>query len=662
MAPANCPINLGIAYLAAGQDAAALGVLENVARALDTDVVLWLALALARRRTGEARGAASAVWSAFVLVPDDPDVAHLLLGELSLLLWGARAAMADGQIDRAEALLDHILLLNPADAAAMHDYGVVAYRRGNLECAVELFERALARRQTASGLCNLGAALADLGRRAAALAAYRRCMEAFPTHAPAYYNAACALAELGRLDEAESSYRRALEVNPDYADACNNLGHIVADLGRPAEAVAFFRRAVEIHPGYAKANSNLLFNLYYLPEVSGEEIAEESRKWGERHAPLAVVPPRHANDRDPERMLRVGYLSPDLRDHAANYFLEPVLEGHDRNRYAVFCYALGGIRDAVSERLRGLDLTWREVEHLDDAALAEQIRIDGIDILVDCAGHSRGNRLSMFSLEPAPVQLGNHLGMAGTLGVPAIRHFITDRHIAPEGTDAFFTESVVRLPGPFMPFRARADWPEVPPREDGPPVFACFAEPLRYSAPVLAAWGRMLDAVPGSRLLLKHPRFGNRQALAHYRRSLASLGKRVDFEDVGGGWNLHWPVYGRVSVILDSFPVTGATSTVIPLWMGVPVVSLAGHHPGQRFGVSMLSNANLSELVATTMDDYVRIAVELASNRAKLQRYRKTLRQILSCSPLMDEPGGVANLELAYRSLWQRWCGTRKDS
>ncbi|MBF0128938.1 MAG: tetratricopeptide repeat protein [Alphaproteobacteria bacterium] len=656
--PGSVPLrlHLGIARLAAERVGEALEVLERTLAGDDSEPVGWIALGAARRRSGDSRGSATALWNALRLLPDDPGVREVVDEACESLRSQARALALEGRFDEAEDLLDHALLLDPDDWGALHDQGVVALRRKDPFRAEELFRRSLARRIAPVALCNHGSALADLGRHAEALALYRRCVELFPDHGPAYYNTACSLGELGRPDEALAMYREAIRRNPNNAEAYNNLGNIEADLGRTADAVAHFRRAVELRPDYERANSNLVYNLYYLSDVTGEEIALESRLWGERHGRPPAAPAVHHNTPDPERRLRVGYLSPDFRDHAASYFMEPVLAHHDRDRFEVVCYAVGKQRDHVTERMKGYGPVWREVESLSDPALAALIRDDGIDILVDCAGHSHGNRLGMFALQPAPIQCGNHLGVPGTLGVPAIRHFLTDPFIAPEGTDAFFTERVIRLPRAFLPFRVRPEWPEVPPRQPGPPVLACFAEPLRFSPVLIAAWRRILDSVPESRLLLKHPRYANRQVTAHYRRLLASLGDRVDFEDIEGGWDRHWGVYGRVSVMLDSFPVTGATSTVIPLWMGVPVISTAGVHPGQRFGVSMLSNAGVPELIATDMDDYAARAAALLRDRDRLDRYRARLRGTLAASPLLDGPGRVAELESAYRRLWEDHC------
>ncbi|CAA7620158.1 glycosyltransferase family 41 protein [Magnetospirillum sp. SS-4] len=649
-------IRRGIALLMAGRNQEALAALDHAMALTESEPVGWLALTVARLRGGDWRGAASAAWFAVRLIPDDPDLAAAASEVFGGVRMVGQSLAAAGRYAEADDMFDHLLLLNPRDWGALHDQGVAAYRRGAFDVAADLLRRVVAESETPVALCNLGAALSDQGLAAEALTVYRRCIAAFPGHAPAYYNAGCSLAVSGRLAEAEAMHRKAIAIRPDYADAFNNLGNLQADLGRMPEAVESFRTAVRFKPDNVLAHSNLLYNMYYLPEVTGPQLATEARRWGETSGALGRPGVIHDNDRDPGRRLRIGYLSPDFRDHAASYFMEPVLEHHDRDAFEVTCYSLNKINDHVTERMRANGHGWRDVARLSDQALADLIRGDGIDILVDCAGHTHGNRLAMFALEPAPIQVGNHLGMAGTLGVPAIRHFVTDRHIAPEGTDDHFTETVVRLPNAFMPFRPREDWPEVSPRQPGPPLFAFFADPLRLSPMLVGMLRRILDGVPGARLLLKNSRYGNPQTVRHYRQMLAPLGDRFDFETIEGGWARQWPVYGRISVMLDGFPVTGATSTVIPLWMGVPVISLGGTHPGQRFGVSMLTNAGVPELIAATPDQYVDMAVDLACDGDRLERYRATLRATLAASPLLDCRGGTRDLEQAFRGLWRRWC------
>jgi predicted O-linked N-acetylglucosamine transferase (SPINDLY family) len=647
---AEAHAHLGIAWLMAGRVESARGSLE---RAVGLKVDLpeaWKALGRARGEMNDVKGAATAFWWGIQASPDDAEMANLYRGTIARLGHMVKESAKAKRYDEAVDLVDHVLLLDPDNPKALHDKGTIAHLRGDNQRAVDLIGLALANNVTPTGLCNLGNALVELGRVAEGFAAYERCIERFPAHAPAYYNAACELQKLGRLSEAENRYRQAIKAAPDYAEPQHNLGTLLSNMGRHGEAIECFRRALALKPDYKDAHSNLIYEMYYLPETAGEDLAAEARRWGEAHGRDPAPFPR-LRAPDPAAKLRVGYVSPDFRDHAASYFLEPILRHHDPASVETYCYSQVEKPDLVTARIRGSASRWRDVAQLSDHDLAALVRDDGIDILVDCAGHTRGNRLGMFARAPAAVQIGTFLGLGGSLGVPAIRYFLSDSLITPAGFERHFTETLVRMPRVFMPFQPRLEWPEVVPGPSGPAVFVCFTEPLRLSAMLLDMWRRILERVPGSRLLFKHPQYSSPRVVANFRAVLGPLSPRADFEGIEGGWARHWDVYRRVSVALDAFPVTGATSTAIPLWMGVPVVSLAGSHSGQRFGVSMLANAGAAELVAASPEDYIDIAVALAGDRDRLEGYRRKLRPVMAASPLLDGAGVVRELEMVFRAL-----------
>ena len=646
---------LGIALLMTGRPDAAQVPLER-AVTLRSDIGgAWKALGKARAETNELKGAATAYWWGVRVDPGDEETANLYREAVAGLGQMVQELAKFKRYDDAVELADHVLLLDPDNSKALHDKGVIAHLRGDNQRAVDLINLALARNLTPIALCNLGNALIKLGRAAEGFAAYERCVEFFPNHAVAHFNAACELQKLELWPEAEDRYRQAIDMSPGHAESHYNLGTLFSSMGRHEEAIGCFRRALALKPDYTDAHSNLIFEMYYFPEITGEDLATEARRWGEAHGqiPAVVLPRRKPN---PAAKLRIGYCSPDFRDHAASYFLEPVLRHHDPASVETYCYSQVAKPDTITARIRGYAAHWRDVALLGDEQLAALVRDDGIDILVDCAGHSRGSRLGMFARAPAPIQIGTYLGIGGTLGVPAIRHFLSDPYITPPGFERHFTETLIRMPRVFLPFQPRSEWPEVMPRVPGPTVFVCFTEPLRLSAMLLDMWRRILDRVPGSRLLLKHPQYRNPRVVAHFRSAVGPLSERADFEGTEGGWAKHWDVYGRVSVALDAFPVTGATSTAIPPWMGVPVVSLAGVHSGQRFGASILTNAGLPELLADTPEAYVNKAVELANDRDRLEDYRRNLRATMAASPLLDGPGVVRELENVYRALAREEC------
>ena len=652
---AEAHAHLGHALLMSRRPEAARNALEK-AVSLRADLgEAWKALGQARDELRDVKGAATAFWWGLKASPDDAEMAGLFGGAIARIGQAVKESAKAKRYDEAVDLIDHVLLLDPENSMALHDQGTIAQLRGDNQRAIDLLERALADHLTPTGLCNLGNALVEIGRTGEGFAAYERCVELFPAHAPAYYNSACELQKLGRLSEAEDRYRRAIEVAPEYAEPHHNLGTLFSNMGKHEEAMKCFKRACRLKPDYKDAHSNLIYEMYYLPETVGEELAAEARRWGDAHGRGPVIVSR-ARMPDPAAKLRIGYFSPDFRDHAASYFLEPVLRHHDPSAVEIFCYSQVKKPDVVTTRIRGSVANWRDVVAVDDDELATLIQDDGIDILIDCAGHTRGNRLQMFARAPAPVQVGTFLGLGGSLGVPAIRYFLSDSYITPSGFERHFTEALARMPRVFLPFQPRSEWPDVVPGPAGPPVFVCFAEPLRFSRMLMDMWESILDRVPGSRLLFKHPSYSNPRVVVNFRAHIGPLSARADFEDIGGGWAKHWDVYRRVSIALDTFPATGATSTAIPLWMGIPVVSLAGVHSGQRFGVSILSNAGVPEFIAATPEAYVDKAVVLAGDKDRLEGYRRNLRAGMAASSLLDGPGVVREFEKLLRDLWRAEC------
>jgi predicted O-linked N-acetylglucosamine transferase (SPINDLY family) len=299
---------------------------------------------------------------------------------------------------------------------------------------------------------------------------------------------------------------------------------------------------------------------------------------------------------------------------------------------------------------------WGQAHGLSDEALAGRIEADGIDVLVECSGHSAGSRIGMVAGRVAPVQATTLLGHGGTTGVAAVDYILADEVVAPAGSEGEFSEAVVRLPGVFAPFRPDPGWPEVAEEGPGPVVFGCFGDPARIGSELLAAWGRILEAVPGSRLLLKHRSYEDGEMAVYWRERLKGLGERVEFEGIAGGWERHMGVYGRVGVMLDTYPVTGASTTAIPLWMGIPVVTRAGGRVAERFGAAILTAAGMPELVAGDRDGYEALAIALGRDRERRRSLRASLRTRLKASALTDAAGAARAHERAYRAMWIAWC------
>ena len=368
----------------------------------------------------------------------------------------------------------------------------------------------------------------------------------------------------------------------------------------------------------------------------------------------------HPNDRSPDRRLRVGYVSPNFGNHPVGRFLLPLLESHDRTSFETFCYASVDIPDAMTDRCRTHADVWRDVHQLSDEQLANTIRQDQIDILVDLTMHMGNNRLLVFARKPAPVQV-TYLAYCGTTGLSTMDYRLTDPYLDPPGeVEGFYSEQSVRLPETYWCYRPAIETPPVhalPALTVGRVSFGSLNNFCKVTPPVLATWSRLLQAVPGARLLL-HARTGShRDRVRRFLTEQGVLAERVVFIDFQP-MTEYFDVYEQVDVALDPFPYGGGTTTCDALWMGVPVVSLAGPRAVGRGGLSILSNLGLSDWVAHDAEQYVQIAVGLVSDLLRLSNIRATLRQRMQSSVLMDAPRFARNIEAAYREMWRRWCVT----
>ncbi len=605
-----------------------------------------------------------------------------------------------GDFRRAEALYRHILEANPRDGDALTQLGVLALQLGDFGRAVDLIGRAIA---VDGGVAvyhfNFGAALAELGRFDDAIAAYRRALEIEPDFAgvydnlgivlkaqgrigeavaahgraielqprmaAAFNNLSIALTAGGRLQEAVAACRQALEIEPGLAEACSNMGNALSSLGRFAEAVAAYREALKIRPGYAEAHSNLLFCMHYDDGVPASAIMEESRRWNQVHAvPRAARLPPPANDPNPDRRLRVGYVSPDFRRHAMSYFLEPLFAHRDRSAIEVFCYAEVGCPDAMTDVYRDLSDHWCSTVGMGASSVADRIREDRIDILIDLAGHTAGNRLLAFAERPAPIQLSHLAGYGQTTGMTVVDYMLTDPRLTPVGQEDRFSEGLWRLPRCLVSFKPSSGWPAttaLPAARCGHVTFAAFGKPVRITPATIALWSGALQAVRNARLLLKSPELDNASTRERLMSGFASHGvaDRVDIEGVERGWGAAMDVYERVDIALDTFPTTGTTTTCIQLWMGIPVVTLASDAAHDRFAADFVNSAGLDEAIAHDPDDFARRAAMLAGDLHRLADIRAGLRDRMRASPLLDHEACARAVEDAYRQMWRKWCEGR---
>jgi predicted O-linked N-acetylglucosamine transferase (SPINDLY family) len=464
------------------------------------------------------------------------------------------------------------------------------------------------------------------------------------------------------FEAAEQTCRIALQLDPNHMPAHNNLAQALKERGLLTESVGQQRVAVRLSPDNAALHSNLLLDLNYLPDLGADECAREHRLWGELHGGPAGKVARHSNQPDPEKRLRIGYVSPDFRAHSVAFFIEPLLAAHNRERVEVTGYANLLQPDPMTRRLREIADRWHNVWGLDDNKLAQLVRNDGIDILVDLAGHTAGNRLGVFGMKPAPVQV-SWLGYPNTTGLREMDYRLTDEWADPPGAgDTRHTETLVRLPHGFLCYKPLDDSPDVsaaPVISNGYVTFGCFNNSAKVNGKLLDVWSEILTDLPDARLLLKSKQLHGPGLHQRFRDEFIRRGVDPDRVEMLGRVQStldHLALYGRVDIALDTFPYNGTTTTCEALWMGVPVIALAGDRHAGRVGVSLLHGLGVDELIAATPEDYRRLVVELARERDRLVAYRSALRQRMQNAPLTNAAGFARDIEEAFRVMWRKWC------
>ncbi|WP_376967265.1 tetratricopeptide repeat protein (plasmid) [Azospirillum sp. A26] len=546
---------------------------------------------------------------------------------------------------------------------------------GRLEEAADLYRRLLAQDGGAADLWNnLGVILSELKRPAEAAAALRTALILRPDYDKPWVGLGSEAYGADRLGEAVRCWTRAIRLDPQQgAGLWFNLGVTRQMRGEAAEAALAFDRAEALMPDDPRVASQRLLCLNYL-DLPGERLLAEHRRFDERFGKRLSGRPEggagsqpavpHANRPDPEKRLRIGYLSVEFREHLGAYFLTPLFETASRSRFEIVCYSILPVAhgDSHTARFKAQADGWRDVGHLDDEALAAQIRADGIDILVDLAGHSGLNRLPMLALRPAPVQV-TWLGYPNSTGMTSVDYRIVDPVSDPVGpTDTHAAETLVRLPAPFLCFRPPASAPPVvplPAGATGAVTFGSFNKLSKITDATIALWADVLRRAPDARLLLKDRPLSDPGTAAAMKARFAAAGidpDRLDLvgfiKDAAG----HLAAYNRIDIALDPHPYNGTITTCDTLWMGAPLVTLAGSRHAARVGASLMTAIGLPELVAATPDRYAAIAADLAGDLTRLMRLRMGMRERVRASALCDETRFMRNLETAYRLIWRRWC------
>ncbi len=617
----------------------------------------------------------------------------------------AERALADafqehraGRLEAAVDLYRRAIAIHSDFPEALNNLGIALKELRRFDEAVVEYQKALRLRPDLPEISNnLGDSLHSRGDYAAAIQHYRRAVAIRPDYGIAWRNLGDALSEIGELNEANECFSRAVACTPELdaglspteiamretqrmfaklvqeielADARDPLfaaayqacgGGKRPPAGAREEAAARHRHAAHLRTNFANHLSMLLLVMHYDPAVTPLMLRDGHGEVQRLHGNHAVFT-EFANQRDPERRLRVGYVSADFRTHSVGYFLSAIFREHDDATVETYCYSGCTDEDDQTSFFKSRAGNWRPTIGVSDDDLAAVVRKDGIDILVDLSGHTNGNRLAVFARRPAPIQV-TWLGYPDTTGLAAMDYRITDALSDPPGAaDVLSSERLSRLPDGFHCYTAPQTAPDVAPlpaTERGFVTFGSFNNLVKVNTSVIDLWATILKCVPGSHLLLKHRWLGMADMQARMRslferRGVANdrielLGKLASTAD-------HLAAYGGVDIALDTFPYNGATTTCESLWMGVPVVTLIGDRHAARVGASMLTHVGLNDLVAQSPQAYVETAVRLAADRPALAKLRAGLRSRVAASPLCDGARFTRQLEAAYRTMWREWC------
>lgn len=546
------------------------------------------------------------------------------------------ALLNRGAIDEAIAAFQRGLCLDVDSADIWFNLGNAHAVREPGAAASDAYQRALALDPShPKALLNLGNVLRLRGELTAALAHYRRAIDSHPGFYDAYNNAGVTLHLMGNLDEAEQLLRQAIGLGPQLPAAHSHLGNVFKDSGRLDDALACYRRAMALAPHSAEAHGNLLYALHFH-HASAQDILEEARRFGAHHGAARHTAP--AIPAQAGRRIRIGYVSPDFRQHCQSFFTVPLLSNHDRGRFEIYCYAQLAQPDEVSRRLAGYADAWRPIYGKSDAQVAEMIAADGIDVLIDLTMHMANGRPMLFARKPAPIQAA-WLAYPGTTGLPAMDYRLTDPWLDPvEHGNGPYTERSVRLPETFWcydPLTGALEPNTLPALAAGHVTFGCLNNFCKVSDGTLDLWGKVMARLPSSRLILLSP------AGSHRTRVLTMLGMhdidaaRIEFVEQRPRMD-YLRTYHRIDICLDTIPYNGHTTNLDAFWMGVPVVTLVGDTIVGRAGWSQVNNLGMPELAAFDTASFADIACGLATDLERLAAMREGLRERMEASPLMD--------------------------
>ena len=563
-----------------------------------------------------------------------------------------------GRLNEAEKSYKQAIKLKPNFVLAHNNLGGVLKQLGNLEEAIVSYSEAIKLKASYfEAYINLGVTLKELNKLDESELSLKKAIKLKPEYAEGYYNLGITLNEQGRLNEAEKSYKQAIKLKPNFVLAHNNLGGVLKQLGNLEEAIVSYSEAIKFDSNFSQAysNKNLCFHYSssYSPLFIYKQHLEFEKQFGKLSIDRPLISPLKKNNAE---RLRVGYVSADFRKHSVAFFFEPLLKNHNSHIVETFCYYNNNVIDSTTKRLMTTCDHWRSIFDLTDKNVINLIKNDKIDILVDLSGHSKGNRLLVFSQKPSPLQV-TWLGYPNTTGLSAIDYRFTDKIADPIGeADDLNSETLLRLPNGFLCYKGNENIVSnktLPQNNHQQVTFGSFNNEAKITSTVIKIWSKILHAVPNSRLILKFSNFNNDTNRYHELFTKEGITKeRIEIYKRAAKIEDHLSLYNIIDICLDPFPYNGTTTTCEALWMGAPVITLIGDSHVSRIGASILTNIGLTDFIANDTNNYIDLAVEMSANTKYLREIRKNLRERMLKASICDAPSFARDIEATYQSIW----------
>jgi len=562
-----------------------------------------------------------------------------------------------GHPEDAIAIYNGVLVNDPSNIRILVNLGNVYRSQGQNEAAIEIYQKVIALDEgNAVAHNNLGLVLGAKNYDDKAISHFETAISLNPIISEPHINLANSYRRLGRFGDALEQTKKAVSLNPENDKALATYANLLGETGDVLQSIETYHDLLNLNPSNPTYHSNYLLSEQYQPNVSAESLYELHKVWGERHQqPQIKLGPI---DRDPDRALKVGLLSPDFGSHPIGYFTQGLLES-PRDKISITCYS-NRVPDDLTDRLQSAADQWRDIRGLHDTPVIQQITTDKIDILFELSGHSSHNHLPLFARRPAPIQI-SWAGYVGTTGVSTMDYVMADKHHVPEDEDAFYTETIIRMPDGYVSYAAPDYAPEVaelPFNKNSFITFGSFNNVVKINSEVLNLWAEIMRAVPNSQLFLKYRGIDDPVNRRRFETKIQAKGiapERLRLEGSSPHKEL-LACYGEVDIALDTFPYSGGLTSCEALWMGVPVVTSYGNTFAGRHSSSHLRNVGLSEFVAKDANGYVDIAVQAALNTNALAILREALRPKMRASTLCDHSLFAANFEAAMRVTWQQFC------